>query len=79
VIFETESGSRYEIADGRGRKLVGGHTEMTDGGGWRTLREWYVVEGLPALLVWDEPGHEFGLRGTETSRVVGVYHDGGES
>lgn len=78
MIFETESGSRYEVVDGRGRKLLGDHTEMTDGGGWRDLRAYAVAVGESALLVWTEPGREYGDRATLTSPVVAIYHDGGE-
>jgi hypothetical protein len=76
MIVTTESGSRYEIdrQHRRARKIMGGHTEMTDGGGWRRYLSYFgAYEGSQYLLIeWDAPGKFTGNRGTKTSRVVAV-------
>jgi len=68
LVVETMSGSVYEIdgANKRVRKTGVTETEMLQPGDWKSYEQIAVVDQC-LVIVWDEPGKEFGNRATMSS------------
>lgn len=80
MIVETASGSMYQIAGLKARRLSGPNDptpRLGYDGAWRALQVEPVVRiGLPIVLIWtdeiDPPAAEGHTPGTVTSRVVRI-------